>query len=263
MSDEKHTWLNGERVYVATTVAAGNFLGAEVTASASYVALKAGYGEFANEARNVDANYQPKTVCVDPWEATRNAFESLFPNACIILCFLHSVLKLRRCKDEIKQLRAKLVGRAWHIYRAATRAQFSQRMRRLREWAVANLPDSPLLHAVDAMSAKCSSFRLAYSFDNPYRTTNGVDRLMDHMDRQLYAARYFHGNVASASLAMRSMALLWNFHPYGLRARPHAAWSASPFSELNGFSYNDNWLQNPLVASSMGGWRPAAADQSE
>jgi len=91
-----------------------------------------------------------------------------------------------------------------------------------------------------------------------HRTTNGVDRLMNHMDRVLYAMRYFHGEVTSASLAMRSMALLWNFHPYGLRARPHDARTASPFSELNGFSYHENWLQNLLIASSMGGWRTSS-----
>ena len=66
---------------------------------------------------------------------------------------------------------------------------------------------------------------------------------------------YFHGTLAAASLAARSGALCWNFHPYGRRARPQARWTSSPFTELNGFSYHENWLHNLLIASSMGGWR--------
>jgi len=257
VADEKHTQLKDEKAYVATTAAHNVFLGAEVTTSASSVALKKGYGEFAQEAANVDPEYLPETVCVDPWDATRKAFETLFPNAAIILCFLHSILKVGKCKGKgaLRQLRAKVAGRAWYVYKAPTKVAFSQRMRRLREWAVANLPVGQLLDAVNAMSAKRSSFTLAYDFDSPHRTTNGVDRLMDHMDRVLYAMRYLHGDLHSASLAMRSMALIWNFHPYGLRARPNAGRTASPFSELNGFCYHDNWLQNLLIASSMGGWR--------
>jgi len=255
VADEKHTRLKGKKAYVATTVGAGCILGAEVSMSASETALTKAYGAFANEARDVDPEYAPKTVCLDPWQAARNAWKKLFPTMAVVLCFLHSVLKLRKCRDTLKQLRSELIGRAWHVYKANTKVQFSQRMRRLREWAITNLPVGALLDAVYAMSAKSESFKLAYDFDNAHRTTNHVDRLMDHQDRQLYAMRYFHGTVAAASLATRSSALLWNFHPYGPRARPKAKWTSSPFSELNGFSYHDNWLQNLLIASSMGGWR--------
>ena len=47
-----------------------------------------------------------------------------------------------------------------------------------------------------------------------------------------------------------------NFHPYSRRVGPTAAaWTKSPFSELNGFAYNENWLRNLLIASSMNGRR--------
>jgi hypothetical protein len=255
VSDEKHTWIKEERAFVATTVAAGCFLGAEVSMSASGDALADSYGEFATEALDVNPQYSPKTVCADPWPATEYAWKKLFPTVIVILCFLHSVLKIAKCKETLDHLRAKLRGKAWHAYKAPTKMHFSQRMRRLREWAVTNLPAGQLLDAANAMFAKGDSFKRVYDFDNPYRTTNGVDRLIDHQDRLLYAMRYFHSTLFSASLAVRSMALLWNFHPYGLRARPAARGTSSPFSELNGFSYHENWLKNLLIASSMGGWR--------
>ena len=52
---------------------------------------------------------------------------------------------------------------------------------------------------------------------------------------------------------MRAMALLWNFHPYGARMRRGDQTRCSPFQDVNGFQYHDNWLHNLLIASSMGG----------
>ena len=254
VADEKHTRIKGKKAYVATTVGGGCFLGAQVSTSASTTALRKSYGVFAAEARDVDPEYAPKTVCLDPWKPARKAWKKLFPAVVVVLCFLHSVLKLMKGRPT-GVTRERLVGRSWHVYAASTKAQFSQRLRRLREWADANLPAGSLLNAVHAMSAKCDSFTQAYDFATAHRTTNHVDRLMDHQDRRLYAMHYFHGTSAAASLAARSGALCWNFHPYGRRARPRAAWTSSPFTELNGFSYHENWLHNLLIASSMGGWR--------
>jgi hypothetical protein len=233
---EKHTWRRGQRAYVATTVASGCILGAEVSTSASATALTKSYGVFADEARDVDPTYAPKTVCLDSWKPARQAWKKLFSAVSVVLCFLHSILKVKRSRPT-GVMRERLIGRSWHVYAASTKAQFSQRLRRLREWADAKLPEGSLLDAVHAMSAKCNWFTQAYDFDDAHRTTNHVDRLMDHQDRRFYAMHYFHGTLTAASLAARSGALYWNFHPYGRRARPQAKWTCSPFTELNGFAY--------------------------
>ena len=68
---------------------------------------------------------------------------------------------------------------------------------------------------------------------------------MDYQDRQLYAMRYLHDFDGSAQLAVRSMALLWNFHPYAQGKR------SSPVNELNGFYYHEDWLQNCMIAASL------------
>jgi hypothetical protein len=51
------------------------------------------------------------------------------------------------------------------------------------------------------------------------------------------------------------MALIWNFHPYGARTRSIDSSRHSPFVDLNGWSYHENWLHNLLIASSMNGRR--------
>jgi len=253
LADEKHTWALGQEVYVATTVGGGCILGATVTEAASADALEAAYGEFAQEARELSPTYSPKTVCTDGWEGTQSAWRRLFPTVGIILCFLHSVLKIAARCGRDRATRQLVLDRVWAVYNSCTRAQFSQRLRRLREWATAGLPEGALRQMVLKLCGKGPQFARAYRFPGAHRTSNALDRLMNHQDRRLYAMRYLHGTPAAARLAVRAMALQWNFHPYGARTCRDDPTRRSPFHDLNGFEYHPNWLHNLLIASSMGG----------
>lgn len=95
-----------------------------------------------------------------------------------------------------------------------------------------------------------------YDFPDAYRTSNALDRLMNYQDRLLYNMQYFHGTKDSARLQLRAMALIWNFYLYGIRTKFNNLSRFSPFKDLNGFQYHDNWLDNLLIASSMNGFRP-------
>jgi hypothetical protein len=92
VADEKHSWLKGERVYIATTAARDCILGASVALSASQVDLEKAYGVFASEAQAVDAEYAPEIVHTDGWQATQGAWKALFTQITVILCFLHAFL---------------------------------------------------------------------------------------------------------------------------------------------------------------------------
>jgi hypothetical protein len=213
VADEKHTRLKGDKVYVPTTVADGCILGASVVSSPSSDDLEAGYGDFAAEARELEPSYSPETVCADGWEATWNAWWRLFPAITVLLCFLHSAIKIRDCRTSDHALQKEAITKVWEAFRAETKASFSQRIRRLQEWMDANLPGGRLREAVFKLCGKREFFAMAYDFIDPYRTSNAVDRLMNHQDRLLYAMRYFHGDLGSARLSARAMAMLWNFHP--------------------------------------------------
>jgi hypothetical protein len=252
VADEKLTWLDGAEVVVPTTVGGGCVLGISVAQTADRESLVAAYGEFVAEATTVFANYQARSVCPDGFKATREAWHQLFPQLTLVLCYLHSILKSKeRCRGA---LRRHVLNRAWRVYQAATKGQFSQRLRRLSEWATATL-DGPVAEMVSKLCQHREDFLPAYACPQAARTTNAVDRLHDHLDRVLYAMRYCHGQQASARLAMRAWAMHWNFHPYGPRLRHDQPARSSPFDDLNGFHYHPNWLHNFLIASSMGGLR--------
>ena len=255
LADEKHTRLKGDKVYIASTAAQGLLLGSALTSAANIEALAEAYKDFKEEAQNIAPEYQPKTVNTDGWEATQKAWKKLFPTVVTILCFLHAFLKIRdRCKRS-KELLKEIGEKVWNVYCAETLSKFSQRMRRLKDWAKSHLTEGAVKDKVLSLCEKSSEFKPAFAYPEAYRTSNQIDRLMDYQDRVLYSIKYFHGTSISANLYVRSMALAWNFHPYGSKTLSQDPNRSSPFNDLNGFCYHENWLENMLVASSMGGWR--------
>lgn len=254
VADEKHTRLGGKTVYAPTTVAAGCIIGVTVTESASEEALTEAYGEFAQEARALDPSYSPESICLDGWSATQNAWKRLFPSITIVLCFLHSVLKVAdSCLKRFGSLRKEVLDRAWNVYKATNKGEFSQRIRRFREWTQQSIKVGKLKAAILKLCNKRDQFSKSFDHPNAKRTSNMVDRLMNYQDRLLYAQRYFHGKIETARLGLRAQAILWNFHNYGERQRRKKECGISPFEDLNGFVYSENWLENFLIASSRGG----------
>jgi hypothetical protein len=223
-----------------------------VVEAADTETLEQGYGECAKEAKALAPAYQARSVCTDGWEATRQAWRRLFPKITVVLCFLHSILKIQ--KHGAGQWRHQVLDKAWQVYQAATKRQFSQRLRRVAEWPPAPL-SGPVAPMVLQRCRRRADFTPASECPQAHRTSNAVDRLLDYQDRLLYAMRYGHGTTDSARLAVRAMALQWHCHPYGVRLRRDQPSRVSPFHDLNGLQYHPNWLQNLLIASSMGGLR--------
>ena len=84
LADEKHTWLNGERRYLAMTVGEGCILGASIAKSASQADLTKAYGVFAQEAKALKPDYTPFTVNTDGWSPAQKAWLYLFPRVLVI-----------------------------------------------------------------------------------------------------------------------------------------------------------------------------------
>jgi len=253
LADEKHSRRRGDKVYIPTTVAQECILGADVVETAGEADLKKGYQTFREEAQQLQADYAPDTVNTDGWVPTHNAWKALFPLTTILLCFLHFVLSIKkRCRSDQGLLHL-LQDKVWATYHAENRATFAQRMRRLGEWVASREMATTVKEKVLDLCAHAADFKKAYAHSGAYRTSNALDRLMDYQDRLLYTMRYFHGTPQSASLYVRAMALVWNFHPYGQKTQDKYGPGASPFQQLNGFVYHDNWLENMMIAASIKG----------
>jgi hypothetical protein len=99
VADEKVTYFNGDDICVAEIAAQGCVVGAAVCKGNSAKELAEGYGIFATEAKNVEPEYEPKTVNSDGSKSTQAAWKTIFCNVTIIQCFLHAFIGIRdRCR---------------------------------------------------------------------------------------------------------------------------------------------------------------------
>jgi hypothetical protein len=251
LADEKHTRFNGEKAYIATTVAEDCVLGASLALAADEAQLTEAYGHFKQEAQHLDPDYQPQTVNTDGWSATQLAWQALFPAVTLILCFLHAFLSIRSRAKHLKEVWNEIQQRVWDIYHAEASFDFLKQVAALQLWATDHVT-GPTLKAIHKLCDRADRFVLAFDHPDAYRTSNMLDRQLDPFDRCLYAARYFHGHLMSAEYQIRTWALFHNFLPYCPRARIRETYQ-SPFHKLNGFVYHENWLHNLLIASSLGG----------
>jgi hypothetical protein len=253
LADEKHTDLNGEKAYLAITVAEDCVLGASVALAADEKELTAAYRPFKTEAHQLKPDYQPQTVNTDGWFATRSAWKALFPAIVIISCFLHAFIKIRACCQRLKPDFGEIQSRVWEIYHAPDALTFMKRVAAFKTWAILTLPKGTGLEAILKLGAKTPEFIKAYAYPAAYRTSNMIDRHMEPLARYLYSTKYFNGHLMSAERSVRAWALCHNFLPYCPRAKIGQSYK-SPAHKLNGFVYRDNWLENLLVSASMRGY---------
>jgi hypothetical protein len=202
------------------------------------------------------AEYAPETVNTDGWPATQGTWKALFPTITVMLCFLHAFLKIRDHAAKALTEVFELVGqKVWRAYRAPSKTAFAQRLRRLREWAEATLPDSPMKHHTLDLCDKRALFSRSDDHQRAHRTSALVNRLIRFLDRACFNAQYFHGTLASAERRVRALALLWNFCPSSPATVKKYHGRQGPAERLNGKRYTDNWLENLLVSGSMNGLR--------
>jgi hypothetical protein len=251
VADEYHTTVQGTKVYTAVTAGAGVVLGVSVTRHPDKEGLRQAYGDFHDEARNVEENYAPRTVNTDGWEATRKAWRSLYPMVALLLCFLHGFLKVRdRCGQRLPELNKRI----WEAYRAATAEGFRQRIQSLKTWCQQRTLPATASKAVNKLCNRADDYAVSYDHPNGHRTSNLVDRLMNLLDRAVHSGRRLHGHLLSAERRLRGWALLLNFRPFSRRHRYRCNYQNAAH-RLNPKPYHPHWLHNLLVSASLGGFR--------
>jgi hypothetical protein len=173
VADEKHSWWLGQRIYIAVTAAKECFLGVAFAHSADERALTQAYGEFQQEAKALNPDYCPETVNTDGWDATQAAWKTLFPGVLLMLCFLHTVLGVQQHCRRDGALYQQVTDKLWGLFDALNPRQFGQRLRRIQEWAKANVSHEIVLKKLLVQGGGSK---------NKFRTI--LRRFSDHSDYQ-------------------------------------------------------------------------------
>jgi hypothetical protein len=254
LADEHHQTLDGQKIYLATTIGSGCILGAEPATTAGTDDLKAAYSVFKQEAEDVKPKYSPKTVNTDGWKGTQAAWKALFKRVVILQCFLHAWLKIRERGKHLKDQFAEVSRRVWEAYQAPDRRCFGQRLRSLRDWARKHL-SGVVLEKVLELCRKRDLWSIAYRHPGGHRTSNMLDRLMRGMNRYFDHGQHLHGSHEACRLHCRAWALLWNFAPWHPATRRANDDQRCPAERLNRHRYHEDWLQNLLISASLAGYR--------
>lgn len=255
LCDEEHTRVKGKKAYIATTVAQGCILGAEVISKADQKQLTEAYGVAAREMSNVNPEHQVESCNTDGWTATKAAIRTIY-NCIIVQCFLHGFIKVRhrQTKKNLSDF-IPAAGRIWDAYKSETLRTFAQRIRRLGEWAAKEMGESPMKNRVLELCQKVNLWKVFYSHQDAYRTSNMLDRMMKLMKRCIKNAQYFHADNQKATLYMRAFALIYNFAPSSpLTIKRHNG-KICPAQRATNLKYSDDWMINLMVSTSMRGYR--------
>jgi hypothetical protein len=258
VADEKHTTLiekKARKVYLAATAGGGCCLGLALAETPGADDLTRAYGVFRVEARRLDPDYRPETVNTDGWPATQAAWRVLFKGVTLILCFLHAFLKIQERAVHLKEGFDILRERVWAAYHAPDARSFSQRLRRLREWATDHVEKEVVREKVLALCKKRPAFVRAYDHPGCCRTSNLVDRLLRRLDYHRYCTQHLHGTAGAAEQGLRGWALIHNFAPSCPETARKSPGLRSPAERLNGMRYHTQWLPNLLISASLGGYR--------
>ncbi len=252
LADEFHSRQQGNRVYVATTVAEECILGVEACSQVTASSLQKSYGVFKAETQLIKEDYTPQTVNTDGWCATQIAWKKLFPCITVIECFLHAFLKIRdRATKNLQPFFIQAAEKVWNIYHSDSKRSMGQLIRRLREWTKLNVPESPMKDNILKLVNKRKYWLRHLDFEGIYRTSSQLDRVMKVMERHAVNSQRFHSTVEATTKNFRALALLHNFTPYSPRVYLSNEGYTNPAHKINGYKYHQNWLYNLLIATSL------------
>ena len=147
--DEHHSRIGRHKLYVCTTVGDNCFLGASVSTNIDQEHLLKSYGIFKDEIHKIHPQHIIQSINTDGFQSTSNTAKHLFPKAQILRCFLHGFLKIKSCGTKAYDLYFNIIAdKVWNCYEALDKFIFAQRIRRLKEWTQAHVPESSFKTAV-------------------------------------------------------------------------------------------------------------------
>ena len=194
------------------TVGDNCIVGVDLSLTEDQQGLKESYDTFKQEALNISPNYQPKSVNTDGWPATRKAWKSLFNEIVLILCFLHSYINIRSISKKVP-LKSELFNQVWDAYKADNKTDFIDKITQIDQWAKKNINSITVLAQVEKMKNNAQLFATSFDCEGKM-TSNMVDRAIKPIDKFLSNAQYFHGNLSSAQLTIRALAIGYNFYHF-------------------------------------------------
>ena len=98
----------------------------------------------------------------------------------------------------------------WDCYRAESKLSLAQQIRRLKEWTISKLPDSPMKHNILKL-CKRKKWMEHLDFPTAHKTSNMMDRLMRAMNQHAFNSQMFHSTICSILIPLFDYEISFNF----------------------------------------------------
>lgn len=226
-ADEKHSKCKGQKGYIPLVSSGHTTWHIDYVESVDDETLHQSYQQFAQETRQIDPDYEPKTINHDGFQSTINALKRCFSGASFLLCWLHAFKSLARLlkilpEDVVFQITANLRQILKRSHSVGLRSVLSLRSslsqfywRYVAVLVPANLFD-PLKNWIDSRRA---TFSESMKYPVPLSYGYPIDHICNHLDRKLFMMKHFHHPDADRVSFLKGFALIHNFIPYQRFAR--------------------------------------------
>jgi hypothetical protein len=220
LEDEKFVRENGQETYVAFLSHQEVIWWIEYLKSTDEVHLEGCFRSYLAQVREFDPEYTIEGATYDGWKPAKNAFEAVNINIVLQECQLHAKGRMSRALPLIKNEDPTLSEEQLEeikkshdqVLEAASRASYSQRLRRFRE-AFGHF--SEVAKRCCSLKDKLSMF-LAYLFFPLLclaRVSTLLDQLIKFFDRKFFIMQTFRES-GSADKTVRAFAIVRNFWRY-------------------------------------------------
>ena len=134
-ADEKHTYCLTDKVYLPTITEGRVIWHLGYSTDKTAASFKETYGQFEQQAHDLEPDYQPAGILTDGFESTRKSLRELFPQTDLGNCIRHAADRLAsKLTGVTKELRNTLSQEFRQIlFEGGTIRSIGQRLRRFAE----------------------------------------------------------------------------------------------------------------------------------
>jgi hypothetical protein len=248
LEDEKFVSEAGHQTYIAAIVSRDILWWVAYLQSTDEAAMSAAFGGYRDAVAGLLTEYSPDVATVDGHAASQAALTCVFPGLKLQECQLHAQRQMntdlatyRRQHPEQDAAVTRIGDDTWELLsESASVTQFSQRLRRMREYIAKRLPTPGLLVARLQKLFK-KRLRLLQHLKSPEaeRTSTSIDQVFKWLDRKYFQMQSLMSEVGGSAFS-NAWAIARNFWQF-MRGAKRAG--RSPV-EINGVNLSGkSWLE--------------------
>jgi len=220
-ADEKHSFCLTEKVYLPTMTQGRVIWHLGYSTDKSAASFKQIYGQFEQQAHQIEPHYQPVGILTDGFESTRKSLHELFPQTALGNCIRHAADRLAsKLTGVTKELRETLCQEFRQIlFEGGSLRTIGQKLRRFTEKVTKLTGEKNGQHLREWFKRKKEGWYTVWRDQQMPQYSTLLDQLHNTLDRKLFMMKGFHHPHGNQADFLTGLAMMFNITPYQRRAK--------------------------------------------